>query len=168
MSTVLRWAKNIENCEEKMHLFSCHLASYFIFFILFFWKKLIVICIGDIDSVQITNRAGKQYVIFFFTSPCYNAMIISNAISCLGPQCPCYIGDAVYHFLKIYLHIFFSVTKLSFFFRHIKVHPTSMAETSLRPWESVLEIGSLSHWGLIIMPSQEANKSNLGRSFALL
>ena len=131
--------------KKKCICFHVILHPTLFFFILFFWKKLIVICIGDIDSVQITNRAGKQYVIFFFTSPCYNAMIISNAISCLGPQCPCYIGVAVYHFLKIYLHIFFSVTKLSFFFRHIKVHPTSMAQTSLRPWEFVLEIGSLSH-----------------------
>ena len=43
--------------------------------------------------------------------------------------------------------------------------PTSMAQTSFGPWKFVLNIGSFSHWGLIIVPGQEANEDNLGMSF---
>ena len=31
-------------------------------------------------------------------------------------------------------------------------------------WKFVLDMGSLSHWGLIIAPGQEANGDNLGMS----
>ena len=39
---------------------------------------------------------------------------------------------------------------------------TSMARTSFGPWHFVRDIGSSSHWGLIIAPGQEANADNLG------
>ena len=42
---------------------------------------------------------------------------------------------------------------------------TSMARTSLRPWKFVRDVGSSSHWGLIMAPVQEANSNNLEKSF---
>ena len=42
---------------------------------------------------------------------------------------------------------------------------TSMARTSLGPWKFVRNMGSSSHWGLIMTPLQEANSDNLGKSF---
>ena len=42
---------------------------------------------------------------------------------------------------------------------------TSMAQTSLGPWKFVRDMGGLSHWGLIMVPSQEANNKNLGFFF---
>ena len=42
---------------------------------------------------------------------------------------------------------------------------TSMARTSLGPWKFVRDMGSSSHWGLIMAPVQEANSDNLGKSF---
>ena len=39
---------------------------------------------------------------------------------------------------------------------------TSMARTSLRPWKFVRDMGSSSHWGLIMAPAQKANSDNLG------
>ena len=39
---------------------------------------------------------------------------------------------------------------------------TSMARTSLGPWKFVRDMGSSSHWGLIMEPVQEANSNNLG------
>ena len=42
---------------------------------------------------------------------------------------------------------------------------TSMARTSLGPWKFVWDMGSSSHWGLIMAPVQEANSDNLGKSF---
>ena len=41
---------------------------------------------------------------------------------------------------------------------------TAMARTSLGPWKFVRDMGSSSHWGLIMAPSQEANGDNLGKS----
>ena len=41
----------------------------------------------------------------------------------------------------------------------------SMARTSLGPWKFIRNMGSLSHWGLIMAPVQEANSDNLGKSF---
>ena len=40
-----------------------------------------------------------------------------------------------------------------------------VARTSLGPWKYVLDMGSSSHWWLIIAPGQEANDANLGMSF---
>ena len=37
---------------------------------------------------------------------------------------------------------------------------TSMAQTSLGPWKFVRDMGTSSHWGLIITPGQEANGKN--------
>ena len=42
---------------------------------------------------------------------------------------------------------------------------TSMDRTSLGPWKFVRDMGSSSHWELIIAPGQEANEDNLGKSF---
>ena len=42
---------------------------------------------------------------------------------------------------------------------------TSMARTPLGPWKFVRDMGSSSHWGLILAPVQEANNDNLGKSF---
>ena len=42
---------------------------------------------------------------------------------------------------------------------------TSMARTPLGPWKFVRDMGSSSHWGLIMAPGQEANSDNLGKSF---
>ena len=42
---------------------------------------------------------------------------------------------------------------------------TSMARTSLGPWKCVRDMGSSSHWGLIVVPSQEASGDNLGIFF---
>ena len=42
---------------------------------------------------------------------------------------------------------------------------TSMAQTSLGPWKIVGDMGSLSHWGLILVPGQETNGDNIGKSF---
>ena len=42
---------------------------------------------------------------------------------------------------------------------------TSMARTSLGPWKFVRDMGSSSHWGLIMAQVQEANSDNLGKSF---
>ena len=41
----------------------------------------------------------------------------------------------------------------------------SVARTSLGPWKFVRDMGSSSHWGLIIAQGQKANKNNLGMSF---
>ena len=38
---------------------------------------------------------------------------------------------------------------------------TSMAQTSLGPWKFVWDMGSSSHWGLIMAPVHEANSDNL-------
>ena len=40
-----------------------------------------------------------------------------------------------------------------------------MARTSLGPWKFVRDMGSSSHWGLIMTPVQEANSDNLEKSF---
>ena len=40
-----------------------------------------------------------------------------------------------------------------------------MAQTSLGPWKFVRDMGSSSHWGLIMEPGQEANCDNLRKSF---
>ena len=42
---------------------------------------------------------------------------------------------------------------------------TSMAKTSLGPWKFVLDSDSLSPFGLVIAPVQEADGDNLGMSF---
>ena len=42
---------------------------------------------------------------------------------------------------------------------------TSMARTSLGQWKFVRDMGSSSHWGLNMVPVQEANSDNLGKSF---
>ena len=41
----------------------------------------------------------------------------------------------------------------------------TMARTSLGPLKIVQDKGSSSHWGLIMMPGQEANSDNLGIFF---
>ena len=41
---------------------------------------------------------------------------------------------------------------------------TSMARTSLGPWKFVPDMGSSSHWGLIIAQGQTANENNLEMS----
>ena len=48
---------------------------------------------------------------------------------------------------------------------HDNYSRTSMARTSLGPWKFVRDMGSSSHWGLIMAPVQEANSDNLGKSF---
>ena len=40
-----------------------------------------------------------------------------------------------------------------------------MARISLGPWKIVRDMGGSSHWGLIMVPSQEANGDNLGIFF---
>ena len=45
---------------------------------------------------------------------------------------------------------------------------TSIAGTSLGPWKCVRDIGSSSHWELIMASGQESNCDNLGKSFDLL
>ena len=40
-----------------------------------------------------------------------------------------------------------------------------MARTSLGPGKFVRDMGSSSHGGLILVPDQEANGDNLGKSF---
>ena len=42
---------------------------------------------------------------------------------------------------------------------------TSVTRTSLGPWKFVRDMGSSSHWGLIMAPVQEANTDNLGKCF---
>ena len=42
---------------------------------------------------------------------------------------------------------------------------TSKARTSFGPWKFVRDIGSSSHWGLIIVSGQEANEDNPGTYF---
>ena len=42
---------------------------------------------------------------------------------------------------------------------------TVMAQTYLRPWKFVRDMGSSSHWDLIMAPDQEANDDHLGMSF---
>ena len=42
---------------------------------------------------------------------------------------------------------------------------TSMARTSLGPWQCVRFVGSSSHCGLIMVPGQEANGDKLGKCF---
>ena len=42
---------------------------------------------------------------------------------------------------------------------------TSMTRTSLGTRKSVLDVGSSSHWGLIIARGEEKNRDNLGMSF---
>ena len=42
---------------------------------------------------------------------------------------------------------------------------TLLARTSLGPWKFVWDMGSLSHWGLIIIPGQKANGDDLGNCF---
>ena len=45
-----------------------------------------------------------------------------------------------------------------------KYSRTSMARTSLGQWKIVRNMGSSSHW-LIMVPGQEANDDNLGKPF---
>ena len=40
-----------------------------------------------------------------------------------------------------------------------------MARTSLESWKFIRDMGSLSHWGLIMAQGQEVNGNNLGKSF---
>ena len=42
-----------------------------------------------------------------------------------------------------------------------------MAQTALEPWTFARDMGSSSHWGLIIAPGQEANGDYLGISFSI-
>ena len=42
---------------------------------------------------------------------------------------------------------------------------TSMARSSLGPWKFVWDMGSSSHWGLIMALGKEANSDNLGKYF---
>ena len=47
-----------------------------------------------------------------------------------------------------------------------KYSQTSMAWTPFGPWKFVPDIGSsMSHWGLVMRPSQKANDNNFGKSF---
>ena len=41
----------------------------------------------------------------------------------------------------------------------------SMARTFLEPWKFVRDMGSSSHWGLVMATGQGANDDNLGESF---
>ena len=43
-----------------------------------------------------------------------------------------------------------------------------MAQTSLWPWKLVQDMGSSSHWGLIMAPGQEVNNDVLGKSFPFI
>ena len=52
-----------------------------------------------------------------------------------------------------------------FFFILSSYSRISMARTSLGPWKFVRDMGSSSHWGLIMAPVQEANSDDLGKSF---
>ena len=45
---------------------------------------------------------------------------------------------------------------------------TSMAQTSSVPWKFIQDMGSLSHYGLIIALGQEANSDNLGKFYDFL
>ena len=47
----------------------------------------------------------------------------------------------------------------------IKYIRTSVTRTCSGPWKFVRDIGSSSHWGLIMTPGQEANEHDLGKSF---
>ena len=44
---------------------------------------------------------------------------------------------------------------------------TSMARTSLGPYKIVRDMGSSSHWGLIMVPGQEVNSDNLRNFFSM-
>ena len=44
---------------------------------------------------------------------------------------------------------------------------TSITRPPLGPWKFVRDVGSSSHWGLIMKPGQEANGDNLGNVFDL-
>ena len=57
------------------------------------------------------------------------------------------------HFLS--LRVAFSEKKVN----------TVEIQTSLGPWKFVLDMGSSSHWELIIAPGQEVNGDNLGMSY---
>ena len=59
----------------------------------------------------------------------------------------------------VFVSPYFTIMQLIFYSR------TSMARTSSGPWTFVRDMGSSSHWGLIITPVQEANSDNLGTSF---
>ena len=48
------------------------------------------------------------------------------------------------------------------FYQTKKYSRASMARTSSGPWKFVRDMGSSSHWGLIMAPVQEANRDNLG------
>ena len=45
----------------------------------------------------------------------------------------------------------------SLFFHQYIYSRTSMTQTSLEPWKLIRDMGSLSHWGSVMVPSQEAN-----------
>ena len=66
----------------------------------------------------------------------------------------------------IVVHIVvFKATKIKIFRSEEKYSRTSMSRTSLDPWKFVRDMGSSSHWGLIMAPVQEANSDNLRKSF---
>ena len=47
----------------------------------------------------------------------------------------------------------------------LKYSRTSMARTSMGPQKIVRDMGSSSHWGIIMVPGQEGNSDNLGILF---
>ena len=53
-----------------------------------------------------------------------------------------------------------SLTCFLFFFFNQKYNRTSMTRTSVEPWKLFLDMGSSSHWGLIITPGQKVNRNS--------
>ena len=53
----------------------------------------------------------------------------------------------------------------SFLFHVFMYSRTPMAQTSLGPYKFVRDKSSSSHWGLIMVPGQQANGDNLGKPF---
>ena len=119
-----------------------------------------IICDGDIDpewieslnSVLDDNRlltmpSGERIQF----GPNINFLFETHDLSCASPATISRMGMI---FLRLFISCFLLLNSR-----------TLVAQTSLRPWKLVRDMGSSSHWGLIMVLGQEANDSDLGKSF---
>ena len=108
------------------------------------------------------------------TDTCLQLENTANAVAKFGHFWRIDIPEEVLSFLFVFFFLLFfflvSVEEQSGLNLHCLRMPffsntvEPMARTSFGPWESVRDIGSSSHCGLIKAPGQEANSDNLGKS----
>ena len=123
---------------------------YFFFFVNNIYIFIFITITMPMSYKAIFNSSKN---VIFLTKFCDIFLNIASIIDCgwsLKPPC-----RAV---LTKYLQSMFWRTKKIIYSR------TSMARTSLGPWQFARNMDSSSHWGLIMAQVQEANSDNLGKS----